>query len=89
MLVEAPKCKVNDGSTYDRTGQWCIAKYMDSFWITGTVTESRVKLGGRIGHTILSDSPTVIIMGDKEDLRPIGTIFLVEEQNVTIAQKEF
>jgi hypothetical protein len=62
---------------------------MDSFWITGIVQESRVKLGGRIGHTILSDSPTVITMGDKEDLRPIGTIFLVEEPNITIAQKEF
>ena len=89
MLVEAPKCKVNDGSTYDRTGQWCIAKYMDSFWITGIVQESRVKLGGRIGHTILSDSPTIILENNREDLRPVGTTFLIEEQNITIAQKEF
>jgi hypothetical protein len=89
MLVKAPKCKVNDGSTYCREGQWVIAKYMDSFWITGIVKESRVKLGGRIGHTIVSDSPTIILENNREDLRPIGTIFLVEEQNITIAQKEF
>lgn len=87
MLVK-PKCKVNDGSNYDRTGQWCIAKYLDSFWITGNITESRVKYGGRIGHTILSDSPTIITMGNKEELRPAGTVFLVEEQDITMCKED-
>lgn len=88
MSFKSAKCSVNTDSTFDRTGQWCIAKYMDSFWITGTIKDSRVKYGGRIGHTVLSDSPTIILMGNKEELRPAGTEFLIEEQNITNCTKE-
>jgi hypothetical protein len=52
------KCKFNEGSNFDRKGQWVIAKYLDQAWVTGTVTETRVKYGGKVQHTIVSDSPT-------------------------------
>lgn len=89
MLVKAPKCAMNEGSNFDRTGQWVIAKYLDCAWVTGTVQDSRVKYGGKIQHSIISDSPTFIITGDKEELRPAGSTFLIEEQHVMLAQKEF
>ncbi len=76
------KCNYNKGSNFDRQGQWVIAKYLDSAWITGIVQETRVKYGGKVQHSILSDSPTY--MG--EELRPIGTTFLVEEGDVSEAQ---
>jgi len=94
MLVKAPKCDMNEGSNFDRTGQWVIAKYLDCAWVTGIVQDSRVKYGGKIQHSIISDSPTFIGGGDSkgnrtEELREIGSTFLVEEQHLMIAQKEF
>jgi hypothetical protein len=82
MIVEA-KCKFNAGSNFDRVNQWVVAKYLDEAWVTGVVTESRVKLGGSVQHTVFSDSPTFI----GEELRNSGTIFLVKEQDVSCAQK--
>jgi hypothetical protein len=46
------------------------------------VQETRVKYGGKVQHTIISDSPTYI----GEELRTSGTTFLVEEQDVSEAQ---
>ena len=77
------KCKYNAGSNFDRQGQWCIAKYQDSAWVTGIIQETRVKYGGKIQHSICSDSPTYI----GEELRPVGTTFLVEENNLSEAQQ--
>ena len=96
MLVEAPKCNFNAGSNFDRTGQWIIAKYLDCAWVTGIVQHSRVKYGGKVQHSILTDSPTFIGGADiidgvptrREELRNIGSTFLIEEQHVTIAQKD-
>lgn len=76
------KCKFNDGSNFDRQGQWVIAKYLDQAWVTGTVMETRVKYGGKIQHSILSDSPTYV----NNQLREVGDHFLVEEKDVTEAQ---
>jgi hypothetical protein len=76
------KCKFNAGSNFDRQGQWVIAKYLDQAWVTGTVQETRVKYGGKIQHTIVSDSPTYV----NEELREVGYQFLVEEKDVTEAQ---
>ena len=45
--------------------------------------ETRVKYGGKVQHSILSDSPTYV----GEELRDIGSIFLVEEQDVSEAQQ--
>lgn len=77
------KCKNNEGSNFDRTGQWVIAKYQEQAWITGVVKASRVKLGGRIQHSIISDSPTYI----GEELRVSGTAFLIEENNISESQE--
>lgn len=94
MLVKDPKCKFNEGSNFDRTGQWVVAKYLDSGYVTGIVQDSRVKYGGKVQHSIVSDSPTFIYTGEGkgervEELRNIGSTFLIEEQHVMIAQKEF
>lgn len=76
------KCKFNTGSNFDRKGQWVIAKYLDQAWVTGTVMETRVKYGGVIQHSILSDSPTYV----NDQLREVGDHFLVDEKFVTEAQ---
>ena len=76
------KCNYNAGSNFDRQGQWVIAKYLDSAWVTGIVQETRVKYGGKVQHSILSDSPTYI----GEELREVGSTFLVEEGHVSEAQ---
>jgi hypothetical protein len=76
------KCKFNAGSNFVREGQWVIAKYLDQAWVTGTVMETRVKYGGKVQHTIVSDSPTYV----NEELREVGYRFLVEEKDVTEAQ---
>lgn len=76
------KCNYNEGSNFDRQGQWVIAKYLDSAWVTGIVQETRVKYGGKIQHSILSDSPTHI----GEELREVGDNFLVLECDVSEAQ---
>jgi len=77
------KCKFNAGSNFDRQGQWVIAKYLDQSWVTGIVQETRVKYGGKVQHSIISDSPTYI----GEELRESGTTFLVEEGDVSEAQQ--
>jgi hypothetical protein len=77
------KCKFNEGSNFDRQGQWVIAKYLDQAWVTGTVMETRVKYGGKVQHSIVSDSPTYI----GEELREVGSTFLVEEGDVSEAQQ--
>lgn len=76
------KCKFNEGSNFDRKGQWVIAKYLDEAWVTGTVQETRVKYGGKVQHSILSDSPTYV----NDELRNDGSTFLVEEGDVSEAQ---
>ena len=72
------KASFNAGSNFDRQGQWVIAKYIDSAWVTGTVMETRVKYGGKVQHSILSDSPTYV----GEELREAGSTFLVIEDDV-------
>ena len=76
------KASFNAGSNFDRQGQWVIAKYIDSAWVTGTVMETRVKYGGKVQHSILSDSPTYV----GEELREVGSTFLVLEDHVSEAQ---
>lgn len=76
------KVAFNVGSNFDRKGQWVIAKYIDSAWVTGIVQETRVKYGGKVQHQIVSDSPTYV----NEELREVGSTFLVEEEFVTEAQ---
>ena len=74
------KCKFNEGSNFDRQGQWVIGKYMHDCFVTGFVKESRVKYGGTVQHTIVSDSLTVITYNG--EIRAVGTTFLLEENNL-------
>ena len=76
------KASFNAGSNFDRQGQWVIAKYLDSAWVTGIVQETRVKYGGKVQHSICSDSPTYV----GEELREAGSTFLVLENDVSEAQ---
>lgn len=76
------KCNYNEGSNFDRKGQWIIAKYLDSAWVTGIVVDTRVKYGGKVQHSIVSDSPTYF----GEELREVGSAFLVLEDDVSEAQ---
>jgi hypothetical protein len=76
------KASFNAGSNFDRKGQWIIAKYLDTAWVTGIVQETRVKYGGKVQHTIISDLPTYL----GEELREVGSTFLVEEQDISEAQ---
>lgn len=78
------KCEYNLGSNFDRQGQWIIAKYIGECFVTGVVQETRVKYGGTVQHTIISDSPAVITHSG--EVRPIGTRFLVEENDLTHAK---
>lgn len=89
MLVKSPKCEYNEGSNFDRTGQWVVAKYLDSGYVTGIVQDSRVKYGGKVQHSIISDSPTFLIISkDKEEFREVGSSFLVEENDVLSSMEE-
>lgn len=76
------KAAFNSGSNFDRQGQWIIAKYLDSTWVTGIVQETRVKYGGKVQHRIISDSPAYF----GEELREVGSTFLVLENDVSEAQ---
>lgn len=76
------KAAFNTGSNFDREGQWVIAKYLDSAWVTGVVVKTRVKYSGKVQHQIVSDSPTYF----RDELREVGSTFLIEEKDVTEAQ---
>ena len=78
------KAPYNPGSNFDREGQWLIGKYLSAYWVTGTVVESRVKYGGKVQHTIVSDSPTIV--NDEE--RTVGTHFTVEESEIFHAEAQ-
>lgn len=74
------KCNYNPGSNFCREGQWVVGKYLHDCFVTGFVKESRVKYGGAIQHTIVSDSPAVITYNG--EIREVGTTFLLEENNL-------
>ncbi len=79
------KCQYNSGSNYAREGQWIIAKYLNMCFVTGVVQESRVKYGGKVQHTIISDSPAVLRQSTDVtayEIREIGTTFLIEEKDI-------
>lgn len=42
--------------SWQREGQQVKALYLQTFPVTGTVTESRVAYGGRVKHTVELDS---------------------------------
>jgi hypothetical protein len=44
-------------STWIREGQHVQAAYLAEYIVTGTITESRVKYGGKVQHTLKLDKP--------------------------------
>ena len=64
--------------SWDRTGQKVAASYLDSYLITGTVTESRVKYGGTVQHTIQLDAPITLFGTTREHV-------LVDETELFVA----
>lgn len=43
--------------TWNLEGQRVCGKYLNEYFFTGVVTESRVKYGGKISNTIVLDEP--------------------------------
>jgi len=46
--------------SYDREGQVVTGMYLGEHWCVGTVTESRVKYGGRVQHTVELLDPLIL-----------------------------
>jgi hypothetical protein len=69
--------------SWNREGQRVVGRYMGTFLVSGKVTESRVKYGGTVQHTVLLDQPlevygrsaAVLLLDDTEILNqePIDT----------------
>lgn len=60
---------------WNREGQQVAGVYINSYTVSGTVTESRVKYGGRVQHTVKLDQPVEVfgrraevLLLDEEDL---------------------
>lgn len=45
---------------WNREGQNVAGVYLGAYTVTGTVTESRVKYGGKVQHTVLLDQPVQV-----------------------------
>jgi hypothetical protein len=45
---------------WNREGTRVAGVYLKSFTVTGLVTESRVKYGGRVQHTVKLDAPVTV-----------------------------
>jgi hypothetical protein len=60
---------------WNREGQRVAGMYLKAYAVSGTVTESRVKYGGRVQHTVQLDKPVTVfgrqadhLLLDEEDL---------------------
>lgn len=45
---------------WNREGEKVAFVYLGAYTVTGTVTESRVKYGGKVQHTVLLDQPVQV-----------------------------
>jgi len=61
--------------SWNRTGQHVAGLYLRTYTVTGAVTSSRVKYGGRVQHTVKLDRPVTVfgrvaevLLLDEEDL---------------------
>jgi hypothetical protein len=57
---------------WDKTGSFISGLYLDMFPFSGTVTESRVKYGGQVQHTVELVNP-IRVFGATRD------VILIEE----------
>ena len=45
---------------WNREGQLVAGVYLDAYTVSGVVTESRVKYGGKVQHTVQLDAPITV-----------------------------
>ena len=79
--------------SWNKEGQQVAGVYLGAYTITGTVTESRVKFGGRVQHTVALDTPVEVfgrvaeeLLLDDEELfggpaRRLGIMDVVNKQH--------
>lgn len=60
---------------WNREGQRVAGMYLQAYAVSGVVTESRVKYGGTVQHTVQLDKPVIVfgrvaetLLLDEEDL---------------------
>ena len=60
---------------WNREGTRVVGRYLNAYTVSGTVTESRVRYGGTVQHTVQLDQPVSvfgrvadILLLDEEDL---------------------
>ncbi len=75
-------CKTNSNSTFSREGQYVVALYLEKAVVSGFVTKSRVRYGGKVQHTVVTDRAVQFL----DEVRPAGTIFLVLEEKLVLAK---
>lgn len=46
--------------SWNKEGQRVIGRYLNAYTVSGTVTESRVRYGGTVQHTVKLDKPVTV-----------------------------
>ncbi len=75
-------CKTNSNGNFCREGQYVVALYLGEAVVSGFVTGSRVRYGGKVQHTVVTDRAVQFL----DEVRPAGTIFLVLEEKLVLAK---
>jgi hypothetical protein len=58
-------------------GKQVVGKYLNEYFFTGIVQESRVKYGGKVSNTIVLDEP-IVVFGE------LRTIVLMDSDEITV-----
>ena len=58
-------------------GKQVVGKYLNEYFFTGIVQESRVKYGGKVSNTIVLDEP-IMVFGE------LRTIVLMDSDEITV-----
>lgn len=61
--------------SWNKEGQHVAGMYLNSFTVSGTVTESRVKYGGEVQHRVALDTPV-------EVFGRITDVLLLDDKNL-------
>ena len=62
--------------SWNLEGKYVEGVYLGNIFIQGTVTNSRVKYGGKVQHTVSLDIPVTIFGSERDHL-------LIDEENIT------
>lgn len=69
--------------SWNKEGQRVIGRYLNAYTVSGMVTESRVRYGGTVQHTVKLDKPMTVfgrsaevLLLDNEDLFDNPTVDL-------------